>query len=119
GRAQCYEGAATVFWDYYFFEDALRLFNQGRSDLHDDALYTYQVCAIYENKRDFTRAVDEYVKGALASAPNSQSRERLLQLALRKTARDAVDAATSRAVAASKYSLDAIQLRLEVLEAQG
>jgi hypothetical protein len=119
GRPQSYEDAATVFWDYYFFEDALRLLNQGRTNLHDDTLYTYQVGAIYENKRDFTCAVDEYVKGALAAAPNSQSRERLLQLATRKTARDAVDAATGRTVAASKYSLGAIQLRLEVLEAQG
>src|SRR4029077_7998756 len=119
GLAQSYEDAATVFWDYYFFEDALRLLNQGRTNLHDDTLYTYQVGAIYENKRDFTRAVDEYVKGALAAAPNSQSHERLLQLATRKTARDAVDAATGRAVAASKYSLGVIQLRLEVLEAQG
>ncbi|HZI55785.1 MAG TPA: hypothetical protein VFF39_03365, partial [Verrucomicrobiae bacterium] len=119
GHPQSYEDAATVFWDYYFFEDALRLLNQGRTNLHDDTLYTYQVGAIYENKRDFARAVDEYVKGALAATPNSQSRERLLQLAPRKTARDAVDAATNRAVAASKYSLGAIQLRLEVLEAQG
>ncbi|MBZ5507797.1 MAG: hypothetical protein LAO78_20235 [Acidobacteriia bacterium] len=119
GRAQSYEDAATVFWDYYFFEDALRLLNQGRSNLHDDTLYSYQVGAIYENKRDFTRAVAEYVKGALAAAPNPQSRERLLHLATRKTARDAVDAASDRAVAASKYSLGAIQLRLEVLEAQG
>jgi tetratricopeptide (TPR) repeat protein len=119
GRAQSYEDAATVFWDYYFFEDALRLLNQGRTNLHDDALYSYQVGAIYENKRDYARVVDEYVKGALAESANQESRARLLQLATRKAARDVVDAATSRAVTERKYDLGAIQLRVEVLEAQG
>ncbi len=119
GRAQSYEDAATVFWDYYFFEDALRLLNQGRTNLHDDTLYSYQVGAIYENKRDYQHAVDEYVKGALAESANAESRARLLQLATRKPARDVVDAATDRAVGASKYELGAIQLRVEVLEAQG
>jgi tetratricopeptide (TPR) repeat protein len=119
GRAESYEDAATVFWDYYFFEDALRLLNQGRSNLHDDTLYSYQVGAIYENKRDYARAVDEYVKGALAQSANQESRERLLQLATRKAARDVVDAATSRAVTERKYDLGAIQLRVDVLEAQG
>ncbi|MGZ4897383.1 MAG: tetratricopeptide repeat protein, partial [Candidatus Angelobacter sp.] len=118
GRPQSYEDAATVFWDYYFFEDALRLLNQGRANLHDDALYSYQVGAIYENKRDYTRAVDEYVKGALAESPNQESRTRLLQLATRKTARDVVDAATDKVVVAKKYDLGAIQLRVDVLEAQ-
>jgi tetratricopeptide (TPR) repeat protein len=119
GRAQSYEDAATVFWDYYFFEDALRLLKLGRVNLHDDALYSYQVGAIYENQHDYSRAVDEYVKGTLAKAANAESKARLLQLATRKMARDAVDAATERAVAASKYDLGAIQLRVEVLEAQG
>jgi tetratricopeptide (TPR) repeat protein/Tfp pilus assembly protein PilF len=119
GRAQSYEDAAAVFWDYYFFEDALRLLNQGRRNLRDYALYSYQVGAIYEDKQDYARAVDEYLKGALAESANAESRARLLQLATRKPARDAVDAATERAVVISKYELSAIQLRVEVLEAQG
>jgi tetratricopeptide (TPR) repeat protein len=119
GLAQSYEDAATVFWDYYFFEDALRLLKLGRGNLHDDALYSYQVGAIYENQHDYPRAVDEYVKGALAEAPNAESRARLLQLATRKVAHDAVDAATDRAVTAGKCDLRAIQLRMDVLEAQG
>ncbi|HZS28327.1 MAG TPA: hypothetical protein VFB76_13940, partial [Candidatus Angelobacter sp.] len=118
GHAQSYEDAATVFWDYYFFEDALRLLNLGRTRLHDDTLYSYQVGAIYENKRDYVRAVDEYVKGALAEPGNAEARARLLQLATRKSSHDAVDAATDKAVIDRKYDLPAIQLRLEVLEAQ-
>lgn len=118
GHAQSYEDAATVFWDYYFFEDALRLLNLGRTRLHDDTLYSYQVGAIYENKQDYVRAVDEYVKGALAEVGNAEARGRLLQLATRKSARDAVDAVTDKAVVDRKYDLAAIQLRVEVLEAQ-
>jgi Tfp pilus assembly protein PilF len=119
GRPQSYEDAATVFWDYYFFEDALRLLSLGRTNLHDGALYSYQVGAIYENKRDYIRAVDEYVKGSLAPNANAASRARLLQLATRKAAHDVVDAATDRAVGAGKYEFGAIQLRVDVLEAQG
>lgn len=118
GKAASYEEAATVFWDYYFFDDALRLLNTGRDKLGDDSLYSYQVGAIYENKRDYPRAVDEYVKGALADGSNSESRTRLLQLATRKSSRDLVDAATDKAATASKYDIAAIELRVAVLEAQ-
>lgn len=118
GRPQSYEDAATVFWDYYFFEDALRLLDRGRTNLHDDTLYSYQVGAIYENKRDYPRAVDEYVKGALAESANPESRARLLQLAVRRTGRDVADVATLKAVESSRYDLAAIQLRVDVLEAQ-
>jgi len=118
GNPASYEEAATVFWDYYFFEDALRLLNTGRTKLHDDSLYSYQVGAIYENQHDYPRAVDEYVKGSLAQGADSESRGRLMQLATRKSGHDAVDAATDKAVVASKYDLSTIELRVAVLEAQ-
>ncbi|HKF22421.1 MAG TPA: hypothetical protein VKE93_12685 [Candidatus Angelobacter sp.] len=118
GKPQSYEDAATVFWDYYFFDDALRLLNQGRSKLGDETLYCYQIGAIYENRHDYPKAVDEYIKGALADGENSQSRGRLLVLAARKSTRAFVDAATDKAVTSSKFDLPAIELRIAVLEAQ-
>jgi lipopolysaccharide biosynthesis regulator YciM len=118
GRAAAYEEAATVFWDYYFFDDALRLLNLGRRKLHDDALYAYQVGAIYENQGDYPRAVNEYMKGSLAEAASPEAHDRLLQLATRKSAREAVDAATGSAVVKTNYDLGAIQLRVQVLQAQ-
>jgi cellulose synthase operon protein C len=119
GRPQSYEEAATVFWDYYFFEDALRLLSLGRTKLHDDALYSYQMGAIYENKQDYARAVDEYVKDSLAANANAEARARLLQLATRKAASAFVDSATDHAVVTRKYDFGAIQLRVDVLQAQG
>ncbi|HET6843685.1 MAG TPA: hypothetical protein VFK06_18695 [Candidatus Angelobacter sp.] len=118
GTQANYEEAATVFWDYYFFDDALRLLNQGRTKLNDDALYSYQIGAIYENKRDYARAVQEYVKGSLNDGPGSESQGRLLQLARRSSTKDLVDTATDKAVIAGNFDLTAVQLRVAVLEAQ-
>ncbi len=118
GKPESYVEAATVFWDYYFFDDALRLLNLGRIKLGDNTLYSYQLGAIYENQRDYPHAVEEYVKGALAEGASSESHSRLLQLAPRKSARDLVDAATEKAVSAGKDDLGAIELRVAVLEAQ-
>src|SRR5260370_712859 len=118
GSAGSYEEAGIVFWDYYFFDDALRLLNLGRSKVGDKTLYSYQVGAIYENQRDYPRAVDEYLNGTLAANKADDSRSRLLQLAPRKNTRDVVDAATDKAVTARNYDFDAIELRVAVLEAQ-
>src|SRR5260370_8406465 len=118
GSAASYEEAATVFWDYYFFDDALRLLNLGRSKVGDKTLYSYQVGAIYENQRDYPRAVDEYLNGTLGANKPDDSRSRLLQLASRKNTRDVVDAATDKAVTARNYDFDAIERRLAVLQAQ-
>src|SRR5262249_47122288 len=60
GNPAAYEEAATVFWDYYMFDDALRLLENGRTRLNDDALYSYQAGAIYENKREYPKAITEY-----------------------------------------------------------
>ncbi len=118
GKPESYLEAATVFWDYYFFDDAVRLLNLGRTKLGDNTLYSYQMGAIYENQRDYPQAVQEYVKGALAERASSESRSRLLQLAPRKSVRDLVDAATAKAISADKNDLNAIELRVAVLEAQ-
>jgi len=53
------------FGDYFQFDDALRLLAEGRQKLSDPTLYAYQAGAIYENKGDDDRAVEEYIKGAL------------------------------------------------------
>src|SRR5215471_5816435 len=118
GNPDAYEEAATVFWDYYMFDDALRLLERGRTRLNNDALYSYQAGAIYENKRDYARAVAEYVKGALETGAESPSYTRLVQLSGRRSTAAQVDATTQVAVAENDFDIQAIRLRADVLRAQ-
>jgi len=118
GEAGGYLEAATIYWDYFDFENAMRLLTEGRTKLADDALYSYEAGAIYEGKRDYPRAVREYAKGALAAGGESPAESRLLALATRPKFRDLVDRETQKAAAASGASMTAVLLRVRVLEAQ-
>jgi len=118
GESSGYLEAATIYWDYYDFDNALRLLNQGRDRLTDPALYAYEAGAIYENKREYPHAIDEYVKGALAGSADSPAELRLLELARRPKFRDLVDRSTAKIVAPSNSSTAAIYLRVKVLETQ-
>jgi tetratricopeptide (TPR) repeat protein len=73
GQSAGYLEAATIYWDYYDFENAIRLLNAGRERLADPNLYSYEAGAIYENQRDYGRAIQEYVKGALAVRSSATS----------------------------------------------
>lgn len=110
-----YLGAATVFWDYYRYTDALRTIAQARARFKTPALFAYEAGAIDENRRDYPGAVREYAAGALAGADNAE--RRLLRLIQRAETRGAIDRATAAAVAASPTP-QAISLRVSVLEAE-
>jgi cellulose synthase operon protein C len=113
-----YLEAASIYWDYFDFDNALRLLNQGRKMLADETLYSYEAGAIYESQRDYPRAVGEYIKGDLAGQAKSPADLRLMQLARRPKLRDLVDQQTARLVASPNPSLTAVYLRVKVLEAQ-
>ena len=98
GQPSGYLEAASIYWDYFDFDNALRLLNEGRKKLGDDNLYSYEAGAIYENQRDYPRAVAEYVKGALAGAANSPADLRLMELARRPKLRDLVDQETAKLI---------------------
>lgn len=117
GQANGYLEAATIYWDYFDFDNALRLLGKGRSRLANPSLYAYEAGAIYENQRDYPRAIHEYVKGAL-NAPESSAELRLLQLARRPRFRDLVDQSTGKLAASPEPSMPAVYLRVKVLEAQ-
>ncbi|HEX6804575.1 MAG TPA: hypothetical protein VF133_12915 [Terriglobales bacterium] len=117
GQPGGYLEAATIYWDYFDFANALRLLNQGRTYLKNPNLYSYEAGAIYENQRDYARAVDEYVKGALAN-PGSSSELRLLQLARRPKLRGLVDQATAKSAPLPDPMMPAVNLRVKVLDAQ-
>ena len=99
GRPEGYLEAATVFWDYYLFDDALRMIDEGRNRLGNPALYAYEAGAIHENRRDYTRAVSEYLKGALAPEGGSAAQRRLVELSRRPEHRELVDQVTAQLVA--------------------
>jgi tetratricopeptide (TPR) repeat protein len=118
GEADGYLEAAAIYWDYYDFENALRLLNQGRDRLGDSILYSYEAGAIYENKRDYPHAIEEYVKGSLAGSADSPAELRLLALARRPKFRDLVEQSTARIATPLNLSMPAVYLRVKVLEAQ-
>jgi Flp pilus assembly protein TadD len=117
GSPEAYLDAATVFWDYYRYGDALRLVNQARAKFGDPALYAYQEGAIYEGRHDYTDAVREYIKGALAT-PDSAGAQRLMALANRPAVRSLADQLTLHAVSSSNPGIAALRLRADVLNAQ-
>ena len=106
GKPDGYLEAATIFWDYYKYDDALRLIGEARTHFHRPDLYSYEAGSIYEGKRDYAAAVRQYILGAKADSP---AEARLLTLAERPKYRATVDAATSAAP---------LQLRVTVLEAE-
>ncbi len=118
GQASGYLEAATIYWDYFDFDNAFRLLNEGRKKLGDENLYSYEAGAIYENQRDYARAIGEYVKGALAAGASSPADARLMELARRPKLRDQVDQQTAKLVAVPNPPMAVVRLRVRVLEAQ-
>ena len=118
GEPQAYLDAATIYWDYYDFDSALKLLDEGRARLGDPSLYAYEAGAIYEGKREFPQAIAEYIKGALKQHEGSRPYNRLLDLARRKSLRDEAERATASLTEGASPGIDAIKLRVAVLETQ-
>jgi cellulose synthase operon protein C len=115
GKPEAYLDAATVYWDYYRYNDALRWIAAARQKVENPALYAYQAGAIYEGKRDYTSAAREYLSGALNG--ESAAENRLIHFLNRPQTRDLVERTTSAAIA-SDPSQQAVAVRIHVLEAQ-
>ena len=122
GKKEGYLEAATVFWDYYQFDDSLRLIEQARQQAANPALYAYEAGAIYESERDYERAIAEYLKGDAAAG---SARARLLTLARRPAYKSLIDRLTAaprrieeRTLKASRPNV-AIQMRTELGPAVG
>ena len=120
GNSNGYLEAATVFWDYFQFNDALRLIRQGRRALDNSSLYAYEAGAIYENESHMPQAVDEYMKAVLetpSTGNNRLAQGRLIQLARRKPTHDLIEQKTIAALASG--GMKALDLRIALLENQG
>jgi cellulose synthase operon protein C len=118
GESGGYLEAATIYWDYFDFENAQRLLEEGRKKLGDDTLYGYEAGAIFENRREYARAIHEYARVAVAGGGESQATNRLLVLAGRPKFRDLVDRETEKLAMTSGFASAALNLRVRVLETQ-
>ena len=115
GKPEGYLDAATVFWDYFQFTDAIKMIEQARQKLSNPSLYAYEAGAIRENQRDYSAALNEYAKGALTEG-EGQCRDRLLRLAKRKSLAVEAESITRRIGASQNPSN--ITLRIAFLEGQ-
>jgi cellulose synthase operon protein C len=118
GESAGYLEAASIYWDYFDFDNALRILAEGRKKLGDDTLYGYEIGAICEGKRDYTRAIHEYAQSALAADADSPALSRLLALGRRPQYRDVVNQETSKIVSTAHYSTPSVHLRVRVLQAE-
>jgi Tfp pilus assembly protein PilF len=115
GKPEGYLDAATVFWDYFQFNDAIKMIEQARAKLGNPSLYAYEEAAIRENQRDYAAALNEYAKGALSEGAG-RCRERLLRLAKRPALAAQAEVLTKR-IGASQTPAN-IALRIAFLEGQ-
>jgi len=122
GSPDGYLEAATIFWDYFEFDGALREVREARTRFGKPALYGYEAGAIAEGKRDPAGAVAEYAAAALGGPGTDgedPARQRLLILARRTAYRTLADETTAREVARDPGSAAALGLRADVLTALG
>jgi hypothetical protein len=70
GTPAGYLTSATVFWDYFQFDDALAELRTARTRFHQPTLSGYEAGAIAENRRDLAEAVAEYT-GAATTPPDA------------------------------------------------
>ncbi|MBV8629686.1 MAG: hypothetical protein JOZ83_02095, partial [Silvibacterium sp.] len=118
GESSGYLQSATVFWDYFDYDNALAQLEKGRQKLGNPSLYSYESGAIFEDERDYRRAITEYVRGAVSESGDSESRNRLLTLARRPAFAKLVDDATAHLLSSADPSLPEIALRVDILKAQ-
>jgi tetratricopeptide (TPR) repeat protein len=101
GQRDTYLEAATVFWDYYQYDEAVRVFKELRDVTGDQNIYAYRLGAVYEGKGDMDSAIAEYVK--VLSEPGDgrdTAAKRLAQLSKRAGLAEKIVAAYQNARAA-------------------
>ena len=118
GESGAYLQSATIFWDYFDFDNALAQLQKGREKLSNPSLYSYEEGAIYENQRDYPKAITEYVRGAVANSGDSESRIRLLALARRPAYAKQVDEATAPLLVGNSPTVPEISLRVDIFKTQ-
>jgi hypothetical protein len=65
GSTQGFLTSATIFWDYFQFDDALAEVTAARGRFHSPALFGYEAGAIEENRHNLAAAVTEYTSAVI------------------------------------------------------
>jgi len=65
GSTQGFLTSATIFWDYFQFDDALAEVTAARSRFHAPALFGYEAGAIGENRHNLPAAIAEYTSAVI------------------------------------------------------
>jgi cellulose synthase operon protein C len=73
GRAETYLDTATIYWDYFQYDEALRTIQALRRQSNDETLFAFQAGVIMEDKHQLRPAVAEYIK-ALAGGDSEDAR---------------------------------------------
>lgn len=61
GIANTYLEVASIYWDYYQYDDAIRTIQDYRTTTKDTTALAYKLGAIYEGKNQWPAAIKEYV----------------------------------------------------------
>lgn len=78
GDEETFLETATVYWDYFQYDDALRILKAIRRQKQDDSLYAFQVAALLEAQHKSREALAEYIKDLhIHSANYWQAKTRL------------------------------------------
>ncbi len=80
GDRTIYLNAATVYWDYFQYDDALAAIKKLRVKFGDDTLYAFEAGAICEAQHKKSEAVAEYVKALDAHRDEAQKEKSLARL---------------------------------------
>jgi cellulose synthase operon protein C len=98
GERNTYLEVATVFWDYYQYDQAVRVLKELRDVTGDQTIYAYRLGAVYEGKGDFDSAIAEYVKVLPEPGDGRDTvAKRLAQLSKRAGLAEKITAAYERA----------------------
>ncbi|HZF38482.1 MAG TPA: tetratricopeptide repeat protein [Blastocatellia bacterium] len=85
GDQEIYLDTATIYWDYFQYDDAMRTLASMRRRMNDQTLYAFQMAALLEAKHRTNEAIGEYVKALNENCDDYwRARRRLTTLYARK-----------------------------------
>ena len=103
GDGEIYLDTATIYWDYFQYDDALRTLTSMRSRMKDQTLYAFQMAALLEAKHRTDEAIGEYVKALDENSDDYwRARRRLTTLYSREGAPQQLRAAFEREMGRTK-----------------